>query len=231
VHRLSLAAIRIAAKALEDNKWSQQRVAQVGGVSPTQLLNLEVALCFLLDFELGVDAEGLAKSMFGLQMAGRSGGHWDELGVGTSNDKRVKNFMVWEDFEGLFMQRELLMMIMMITVVCIGLSGTTIRQKRRNAGRMIFGYPFSVVLLSIGVETRDELKSILYARWVMRFSDVLWQFPSLIAVSLWLPTAYFGQHLRHEKKKAHRESRPLSNTTGKFDQALQCCSRGRSNYL
>jgi hypothetical protein len=72
--------------------------------------------------------------------------------------------MVWEDFEGLFMQRELLMMIMMITVVCIGLSGTTIRQKRRNAGRMIFGYPFSVVLLSIGVETRDELKSILYAR-------------------------------------------------------------------
>jgi hypothetical protein len=74
VHRLSLAAIRIAAKALEDNKWSQQRVAQVGGVSPTQLLNLEVALCFLLDFELGVDAEGLAKSMFGLQMAGRSNG-------------------------------------------------------------------------------------------------------------------------------------------------------------
>ena len=71
VHRLSLAATRIAAKALEDNKWSQQRVAQVGGVSPTQLLNLEVALCFLLDFELGVDAAGLAKSMFGLQMAGR----------------------------------------------------------------------------------------------------------------------------------------------------------------
>ena len=74
VHRLSLAATRIAAKALEDNKWSQQRVAQVGGVSPTQLLNLEVALCFLLDFELGVDAAGLAKSMFGLQVAGRSGG-------------------------------------------------------------------------------------------------------------------------------------------------------------
>jgi hypothetical protein len=71
VHRLSLAATRIAAKALEDNKWSQQRVAQVGGVSSTQLLNLEVALCFLLDFELGVDAAGLAKSMFGLQMAGR----------------------------------------------------------------------------------------------------------------------------------------------------------------
>lgn len=74
VHRLSLAATRIAAKALEDNKWSQQRVAQVGGVSPTQLLNLEVALCFLLDFELGVDADGLAKSMYGLQSAGRASG-------------------------------------------------------------------------------------------------------------------------------------------------------------
>jgi len=73
VHRLFLGATRIAAKALEDNKWSQQRVAQVGGVSPTQLLNLEVALCFLLDFELGVDAKGLAKSMFGLQLAGKSG--------------------------------------------------------------------------------------------------------------------------------------------------------------
>jgi hypothetical protein len=46
-------------------------VASVGGVSPTQLLNLEVALCFLLDFELGVDADGLAKSMYGLQSAGR----------------------------------------------------------------------------------------------------------------------------------------------------------------
>jgi hypothetical protein len=74
VHRLFLAATRIAAKALEDNKWSQQRVAQVGGVRPTQLLNLEVALCFLLDFELGVDAKGLAKSMFALQLAGKSGG-------------------------------------------------------------------------------------------------------------------------------------------------------------
>lgn len=74
VHRLFLAATRIAAKALEDHKWKQERVAAVGGVGPTQLLNLEVALCFLLDFELGVDANGLAKSMFGLHMAGRSGG-------------------------------------------------------------------------------------------------------------------------------------------------------------
>lgn len=71
VHRLCLAATRIAAKALEDNKWSQQRVAQVGGVSERQLLGLEVGLCFLLDWELGVDEGGLAGSLFGLQVAGR----------------------------------------------------------------------------------------------------------------------------------------------------------------
>jgi hypothetical protein len=71
VHRLFLASTRIAAKVLEDKLWSQSRVAQVGGVSPTQLLNLEITLCCLLDFELGVDAEKLAKGMFGLQLAGR----------------------------------------------------------------------------------------------------------------------------------------------------------------
>ncbi|KAK5133800.1 hypothetical protein LTR08_007229 [Meristemomyces frigidus] len=73
VHRLSLAAIRVAAKALEDNKWPQERVAGVGGVSRTQLLNLEVTLCFLLDFDLGVDEKMLAKRMFLLQQAGRQG--------------------------------------------------------------------------------------------------------------------------------------------------------------
>ncbi|KAK4548203.1 hypothetical protein LTR36_010072 [Oleoguttula mirabilis] len=73
VHRLSLAAIRVAAKALEDNKWAQERFAGVGGVSRTQLMNLEVTLCFLLDFDLGVDAHMLAKMMFLLQQAGRQG--------------------------------------------------------------------------------------------------------------------------------------------------------------
>jgi len=73
VHRLSLAAIRVAAKALEDNKWPQERIAGVGGVSRMQLLNLEVALCFLLDFDLGVSKQILAKRMFLLQQAGRQG--------------------------------------------------------------------------------------------------------------------------------------------------------------
>ncbi|KAK5118523.1 hypothetical protein LTR62_003038 [Meristemomyces frigidus] len=73
IHRLALAAIRIAAKAVEDNKWTQERYAKVGGVSRVQLMNLEVSLCFLLDFELGVDREMLAQKMFLLQEAGRQG--------------------------------------------------------------------------------------------------------------------------------------------------------------
>lgn len=73
IHRLSLAAIRVAAKATEDNKWAQDRIAKVGGVSRTQLLNLEVTLCFLMDFDLGVDATMLATRMFLLQQAARQG--------------------------------------------------------------------------------------------------------------------------------------------------------------
>ncbi|SMY24582.1 unnamed protein product [Zymoseptoria tritici ST99CH_1A5] len=71
IHRLSLAAIRVAAKALEDNKWAQERVAKVGGVSGQQLLNLEVTLCFLLDFELFIDEKIMARRMFMLQEAAR----------------------------------------------------------------------------------------------------------------------------------------------------------------
>ncbi|EMC93199.1 hypothetical protein BAUCODRAFT_76527 [Baudoinia panamericana UAMH 10762] len=73
VHRLSLTAIRVASKALEDNKWTQELYAKVGGVSRNQLMNLEVTLCFLLDFDLGVDAAVLARRTFLLQQAGRQG--------------------------------------------------------------------------------------------------------------------------------------------------------------
>ena len=73
VHRLALASVRVSAKALEDNKWTQDRMAKVGGVSNNQLKNLEVALCFLLDFDLWVDDRVLARRMFLLQQAAREG--------------------------------------------------------------------------------------------------------------------------------------------------------------
>lgn len=73
VHRLCLAAIRVSAKALEDNKWKQDRMAKMGGVSLGQLMHLEVALCFLLDFDLWVDNKLLSSRMYMLQQAARQG--------------------------------------------------------------------------------------------------------------------------------------------------------------
>jgi len=73
IHRLSLAAIRVGAKVLEDNKWAQERVAKVGGVSTAQLMSLEVTLCFLLDFDLFVDREILARKMYLLQQVAKQG--------------------------------------------------------------------------------------------------------------------------------------------------------------
>jgi len=73
VHRLTLAAIRIASKALEDHKWSQDRIAKVGGVSQRELKSLEVNLCFLLDFELFVREDDLKRRIFLLQQAAKHG--------------------------------------------------------------------------------------------------------------------------------------------------------------
>lgn len=73
IHRLSLAAIRVASKALEDNKWPQERVAAVGGIGKAQLMNLEVTLCFLLDFELRVGEREAQEGIWRLQQAGRQG--------------------------------------------------------------------------------------------------------------------------------------------------------------
>ncbi|GAB7339801.1 hypothetical protein MBLNU457_6350t1 [Dothideomycetes sp. NU457] len=71
VHRLALAAIRIASKVLEDNKWSQERIAKVGGISNKELYRLEISLCYLLDFNLFVSPDAVQKGMFLLQQAAR----------------------------------------------------------------------------------------------------------------------------------------------------------------
>ena len=54
VHRLVLAALRTAMKALEDLSYPHTRFAKVGGVSEKELTRLEVSFCFLMDFELVV---------------------------------------------------------------------------------------------------------------------------------------------------------------------------------
>lgn len=59
VHRLVLAGLQVATKALEDLSWPHRRVAKVGGVSEQELTKLEISFCFLADFELRVDAQML----------------------------------------------------------------------------------------------------------------------------------------------------------------------------
>lgn len=61
VHRLLLAGLRIAMKALEDLSYSHRRFAKVGGVSEPELGRLEVSFCFVTNFELKVDKEMLLK--------------------------------------------------------------------------------------------------------------------------------------------------------------------------
>lgn len=59
VHRLVLAALRVAMKALEDLSYPHARFARVGGVAERELTRLEVTFCFLTDFDLRVDAHAL----------------------------------------------------------------------------------------------------------------------------------------------------------------------------
>ncbi|KAI0444982.1 cyclin-domain-containing protein [Xylaria telfairii] len=70
-HRLLLAGLRVAMKALEDLSYPHAKIARVGGVSEIELARLEISFCFLVGFELVVDEETLRK-------------HWDMLKQSTS---------------------------------------------------------------------------------------------------------------------------------------------------
>ncbi|KAF1983243.1 cyclin-domain-containing protein, partial [Aulographum hederae CBS 113979] len=69
VHRLVLAALRVAMKALEDLRYPQRRFAGVGGVQEKELKGLEISICYLLDFDLQVNSEMLWKKTMMLQQA------------------------------------------------------------------------------------------------------------------------------------------------------------------
>lgn len=73
VHRLALAAIRIASKTLEDNQCTQERISRLGGISMDELEKLEISFCSLLRFELFLRPEDLQHSMLMLQSRAREG--------------------------------------------------------------------------------------------------------------------------------------------------------------
>ncbi len=58
-HRLVLAGLRVAMKALEDLSYPHGKFARVGGVSETELARLEISFCFLAGFDLVVREETL----------------------------------------------------------------------------------------------------------------------------------------------------------------------------
>jgi hypothetical protein len=60
VHRLVLAGLRVAMKCVEDLCYPHRRFSKVGGVSERELARLEMNFCFLMNFELKVDAEMLS---------------------------------------------------------------------------------------------------------------------------------------------------------------------------
>jgi hypothetical protein len=63
MHRLVLAGVWVASKALEDLSYAHSRVAKVGGVTEQELTKLEISFCFLADFELRVDARMLMEAL------------------------------------------------------------------------------------------------------------------------------------------------------------------------
>ncbi|KAI1419803.1 cyclin-domain-containing protein [Xylaria sp. FL1777] len=70
-HRLLLAGLRVAMKALEDLSYPHAKIAKVGGVSEVELARLEISFCFLAGFELVVGEETLRK-------------HWEMLKQNTN---------------------------------------------------------------------------------------------------------------------------------------------------
>lgn len=66
-HRLLLAGLRVAMKALEDLSYPHRRFAKVGGVSETELARLEISFCFLTNFELRMTEERLLRHAEGLK--------------------------------------------------------------------------------------------------------------------------------------------------------------------
>ncbi|PBP17848.1 hypothetical protein BUE80_DR011387, partial [Diplocarpon rosae] len=66
-HRLLLAGLRVAMKALEDLSYPHSRFAKVGGVSESELARLEISFCFLTNFEFKTSKERLLEHAISLK--------------------------------------------------------------------------------------------------------------------------------------------------------------------
>lgn len=90
VHRLLLAGLRVAMKALEDLSWPHGRFAKVGGVSEIELGRLEITFCFLTGFVLKVDPEQLQKEAETLARVYKDGDFAVSESPGEDQTKRLE---------------------------------------------------------------------------------------------------------------------------------------------
>lgn len=58
-HRLVLAGLRVAMKALEDLSYPHSRFSKVGGVGENELARLEISFCFLTNFDFKTSKDKL----------------------------------------------------------------------------------------------------------------------------------------------------------------------------
>lgn len=91
-HRLLLAGLRVAMKALEDLSYPHRRFSKVGGVSENELARLEISFCFLTNFELRTTKEMLSRHAVTLRqinsVQGAFGGHGFDLRIQLNNKGR-----------------------------------------------------------------------------------------------------------------------------------------------
>ena len=87
-HRLVLAGLRVAMKALEDLSYPHGKIAKVGGVSEAELARLEISFCFLAGFELVVREESLWSHWMVLR-EGKAGSVLGRLNQGGLGELRI----------------------------------------------------------------------------------------------------------------------------------------------
>jgi hypothetical protein len=74
VHRLLLAGLRVAMKALEDQSYAHSRWSDIGGVSKIELARLEISFCFITNFDFKTSKESLLDHAVSLKsIAARQG--------------------------------------------------------------------------------------------------------------------------------------------------------------
>ncbi|ODV88541.1 hypothetical protein CANCADRAFT_32109 [Tortispora caseinolytica NRRL Y-17796] len=61
VHRIVLAALRIANKMSDDHIFAHKKYANVSGISSSELTNLEISFLYLMNFNLSVDKKTISQ--------------------------------------------------------------------------------------------------------------------------------------------------------------------------